>query len=111
MAQRNIEGIFLALEKQIANQFGFEVPPIIIADTTAVDLGTTGAAFFYCIKPLGADAVIDTVKGIDGTTISGLSGITIAQNDEFKFPLSYIKLTSGTVVAYKAINLISFNKN
>lgn len=98
-----IEGLYMLTQRMYQTMFGLRIAPEVAANTT-VTIATAASKFIYCIKPLGAAATITSAKDLNGTAITGLAGISIAQSDEFKFPLKEIVFT-GTLAIYYADSL------
>ena len=82
----------------LKQQMGIGTVQTVITDTAAYT--APSGSYWWAFKAIDGDVVIDTAKDINGTTISGLSGVTIKQSDILTIQLSYIKLTSGKAVLY-----------
>jgi hypothetical protein len=85
---------------------GYEQIPLIIEDTATY--AAPSGSFFYCIKAMNGDVVINTCADINGNDL--LIDYTIKDGDELKFPLSSIKLTSGNAIVYKGVTIDAFMK-
>lgn len=98
----NWQGIVQTLQKQILLQYGMQMNPIIIVDSTAVSAPT--GACFYQFRAVGGNVVIDTILDIDGNAITGMSGVTLTPTDfPYNLRASSIKLTSGKLLCYRKI--------
>ena len=94
------------LIKTLQMGMGYEQVPLTIEDTATYE--APSGSFFYCLKAMNGDAVITEAEDINGNAV--LFSYTIKDGDEFKFPLSKVTLTSGNVVAYKAVTIDAFMK-
>ena len=92
------------LIKTLQMGMGYEQVPEPIEDTELHE--APSGSFYYCLKAMNGDAVISEAKDINNAPV--LSNYTIKNGDEFKFPLMNVTLTSGNVVAYKAVTLDAF---
>lgn len=94
------------LIKTLQMGMGYEQVPLTIEDTATYE--APSGSFFYCLKAMNGNAVINSAADINGETV--LTSYTIKDGDELKFPLSSIKLTSGNVIVYKAVTIDAFMK-
>jgi len=85
---------------------GYEQVPLIVADTATYT--APSGSFFYAVKAMNGDAVINTATDINGNTV--LATYIIKDGDELKFPLATIKLTSGKIIVYKGVTIDAFMK-
>jgi len=106
MQNFNLEQQIRLLIKTLQMGLGYEQIPLIIADE---DPHTApSGSFFYCIKAMNGDAVINTATDINGATV--LATYTVKEGDELKFPLSTIRLTSGRAIVYRGVTIDAFMK-
>lgn len=94
------------LIKTLQMGLGYEQVPLIVADTATYT--APSGSFFYAVKAMNGDAVINTATDINGNTV--LATYTIKDGDELKFPLATIKLTSGKIIVYKGVTIDAFMK-
>lgn len=94
------------LVKTLQMGLGYEQTPLVIADTATYT--APSGSFFYAVKAMNGDAIINTATDINGATV--LATYTIKDGDELKFPLSSIKLTSGNAILYKGVTIDAFMK-
>lgn len=94
------------LIKTLQMGMGYEQVPEPIEDTELHE--APSGSFYYCLKAMNGDAVITEAEDINGNAV--LFAYTIKDGDEFKFPLKKVTLTSGNVVAYKAVTIDAFMK-
>ncbi len=106
MQAYNLEQQIRLLVKTLQMGLGYEQVPLIIADTATYT--APSGSFFYAIKAMNGDAVINTATDINGATV--LTSYTIKDGDELKFPLSSIRLTSGRLIAYRGVTIDAFMK-
>ena len=106
MQNFNLEQQIRLLIKTLQMGLGYEQIPLIIADTSTYT--APSGSFFYTVKAMNGDAVINTATDINGATV--LATYTIKDGDELKFPLSTIRLTSGNAIVYKGVTIDAFMK-
>jgi hypothetical protein len=106
MQSFNLEQQIRLLIKTLQMGLGYEQIPLIIEDTATY--AAPSGSFFYCIKAMNGDVVINTCADINGNDL--LIDYTIKDGDELKFPLSSIKLTSGNAIVYKGVTIDAFMK-
>jgi hypothetical protein len=94
------------LVKTLQMGLGYEQTPLVIEDTETY-VAPSGS-FFYAVKAMNGDVVIAEALDINGNVI--LSGYTVKDGDELKFPLSAISLTSGNAIVYKGVTIDAFMK-
>jgi hypothetical protein len=104
MQNFNLEQLIRVLIKQNQNMFGFEMVPVVVANTSAYT--ASSGSFYYAVKAVSGDAVINTATDIAGNVI--FSSYTIKEGDTWNFPLSSITLTSGKVILYPAVKFDAF---
>ena len=104
MQSFNLEQQIRLLIKTIQMGLGYEQIPLVIADTATYT--APSGSFFYAVKAMNGDAVINTATDINGATV--LATYKIIDGDELKFPLSSIKLTSGNAIVYKGVTIDAF---
>lgn len=92
------------LIKTLQMGLGYEQVPLVIADTATYT--APSGSFFYAVKAMNGDAVINTATDINGTTV--LASFTVKDGDELKFPLATIRLTSGKLIIYKGVTISAF---
>ena len=101
MDAQNIASLNKLMLKSITMGFGYQVMPLDINDTSTYN--ARNGTFFCALKAVNGDAVIDNATDIEENTV--LSGVTITEGDVIYFPLNNFQLTSGRVIAYKALLL------
>lgn len=106
MQNFNLEQQIRLLIKTLQMGLGYEQIPLIIADTATYT--APSGSFFYTVKAMNGDAVINTATDINGVTV--LATYTIKDGDELKFPLSEITLSSGNAIVYKGVTIDAFMK-
>jgi hypothetical protein len=106
MQAYNLEQQIRLLVKTLQMGLGYEQIPLVIEDTETYT--APSGSFFYAVKAMNGDAVIAEALDINGNVV--LSGFTIKDGDELKFPLSEITLTSGDAIAYKGVTIDAFMK-
>lgn len=94
------------LIKTLQMGLGYEQTPLIIADTATYT--APSGSFFYAVKAMNGDAVINTATDINGNTV--LATYIVKDGDELKFPLSTIRLTSGRAIVYRGVTIDAFMK-
>jgi hypothetical protein len=92
------------LIKTLQMGLGYEQVPLVIEDTDTYT--APSGSFFYAVKAMNGDAVITEALDINGEVV--LSGFTVKDGDELKFPLSEITLTSGDIILYKGVTIDAF---
>ena len=106
MQNFNLEQQIRLLIKTLQMGLGYEQIPLIIADTATYT--APSGSFFYAVKAMNGDAVINTATDINGATV--LATYTVKDGDELKFTLATIKLTSGKLIIYKGVTIDAFMK-
>jgi len=106
MQSYNLEQQIRLLVKTLQMGLGYEQVPLIVADTATYT--APSGSFFYAVKAMNGDAVINTATDINGNTV--LATYIIKDGDELKFPLATIKLTSGKIIVYKGVTIDAFMK-
>lgn len=94
------------LVKTLQMGLGYEQVPLVIEDTATYT--APSGSFFYAVKAMNGDAVIAEALDINSEVV--LSGYTVKDGDELKFPLSEITFTSGNVIVYKGVTIDAFMK-
>ena len=94
--QYNIEALVRLGILQIQSAYGYNQQPVVSTGTVTADTGE----FYYAFKAIDGDAVISSVKDLQGNAVAGLAGVTIKQGDYLQFPATEIVLTSGKIVVY-----------
>ena len=106
MQSYNLEQQIRLLVKTLQMGLGYEQVPLIIEDTATYT--APSGSFFYAVKAMNGDAVIAEALDINSEVV--LSGYTVKDGDELKFPLSEITFTSGNVIVYKGVTIDAFMK-
>ena len=106
MQNFNLEQQIRLLIKTLQMGLGYEQIPLEITDTATYT--APSGSFFYAVKAMNGDAVINTATDINGATV--LATYTVKEGDELKFPLSTIRLTSGNAIVYKGVTIDAFMK-
>jgi len=78
-------------------QFGGEMATPKFSNSESANVPSAGN-IFYCIKPLSANATIESAKDASGVVITDLANVTIAKGDEYKDYFSEITFTDSTIV-------------
>lgn len=78
-------------------QFGGEMTTPKFSNSEDANVPSAGN-IFYCIKPLSADATIESAKDAAGQEIAALANVTITKGDEYKDYFSEITFTDTTIV-------------
>jgi hypothetical protein len=106
MQNFNLEQQIRLLIKTLQMGLGYEQIPLEITDTATYE--APSGSFFYCIKAMNGDVVINKCADINGNEV--LVDYTIKDGDELKFPISSIKLASGNAIVYKGVTIDAFMK-
>jgi hypothetical protein len=106
MQSFNLEQQIRLLIKTLQMGLGYEQIPLVVADTESYT--APSGSFFYAVKAINGDAVINAANDINGNEV--LVSYTIKEGDELKFPLSQIELTSGVAIVYRGVTIDAFMK-
>lgn len=101
MNAQNIASLNKLMQKGIMMGFGYQIMPLDINDSSIYE--ALNGTFFCALKAVNGDAVIDNAIDIEGNGV--LSSVTITEGDVIYFPIQNFQLTSGRVIAYKALLL------
>ena len=101
MDAQNIASLNKLSQKSIMMSYGYQIMPIDVDQATTYN--ASSGSFFYALKAINGDAIIDTATDLQGNAVLG--NVTITEGDIVYFPISEFTLGSGRVIAYSALLL------